>query len=178
ASASQSMSPAGDVWSLGMTLVETLTQNLPVERTAEQKDPLFPQSLQEPFLDIASHCLVRHAYGRWTVAQIAARLQEHAAMTQVQAIPRKVVAASPGPGQRPIAQPSRLSVKLRKYATPIAVVLTLVLAAILEGPTLMRRHPDAPQVPAATVEPPLVPPASRQVAPSPQERPTKANRPS
>jgi TonB family protein len=99
-------------------------------------------------------------------------------MTQVQAIPRKVVAASPGPGQRPIARPSRLSVKLRKYATPIAVGFTLVLAAIVEGPTLVRRHPDAPQVPAATVEPPLVPPASSQVAPSPQERPTKANRPS
>jgi TonB family protein len=177
ASAAQMMSPAGDVWSLGMTLVETLTQNLPVVRTAEQKDPLFPQSLQEPFLDIARHCLVRHAYGRWTVAQIAARLQENAAMTQVKAIPRKVPAPAPGPGQQPSARPSRLSANLRKYATPIAIGFTLVLAAIVEGPTLLRHHPDTPQIPAATVGQPPVPPASRQVAPSPQERLTKANKP-
>jgi serine/threonine protein kinase len=34
---SQKMSPAGDVWSVGMTLVETLTQNPPVARTANNK---------------------------------------------------------------------------------------------------------------------------------------------
>jgi TonB family protein len=175
---SQANSPAGDVWSLGMALVETLTQKLPVVRTTEQQDPLFPQSLPEPFLDIARHCLIRHAYGRWTVAQIAARLQERAPVSPVQAIPRKAPAPSPGPAQRPTVRPSRLSMNLRKYATPIVVGLTLALAAIVEGPTLLRHHPDAPQIPTATVEQPLVPPASRQVAPPQQERPTKANRPS
>jgi TonB family protein len=175
---SQANSPAGDVWSLGMTLVETLTQKLPVVRTTDQQDPLFPQSLPEPFLDIARHCLIRHAYGRWTVAQIAARLEERASVPQAQAIPRKVRAPSPEPAQRPIARPSMLSVKLRKYATPIAIGMTLALAAIVEGPALLHRHPDAPQISAAAVEQPLVPAESRQVAPSPQERPTKATRPS
>src|SRR6202166_915279 len=76
-------SAAGDVWSLGMTLVETLTQNLPVVRTAEQQDPLSPQTLQEPFLDIARHSLLRHPQGRWTVAQIAARLEGRTPAAQV-----------------------------------------------------------------------------------------------
>ena len=53
------VTPAGDVWSLGMTLVETLTQSLPIMRTAQQQDPQYPQSLPEPFLEIARHCLLQ-----------------------------------------------------------------------------------------------------------------------
>jgi TonB family protein len=171
---SQAISPAGDVWSLGMTLVETLTQKLPVVRTAEQQDPLFPQSLPEPFLDIARHSLIRHAYGRWTVAQIAARLEGRTPKTQVQTLPLRAQAPSPGPAQRRIAPPSRLFLNLRKYATPIAIGLTLVLAAILEGPALLRRHPDAPQIPAAASEQPLVPAPPKQLPP-PQKHSTKAD---
>jgi TonB family protein len=158
-----------------MTLVETLTQKLPVVRTEKQQDPLFSQSLPEPFLEIARHCLIRHAYGRWTVAQIAARLEERAPMTQVQTTPRKVPAPSPGLAQRSIAQRSRLSANLRKHATPIAIGLTLVLAAILEGPALVRHHPDAPQVPTAAGEQPLVPAPPSQLPPSPQKHSTKAD---
>jgi TonB family protein len=96
-------------------------------------------------------------------------------MTQVQAIPRKVPAPSPGPGQRPIARPSRLSANLRKHATPIAIGCTLVLTAILEGPTLLRRHPNAPQIPAAASEQPLVPAPPNKLPPSPQKHSTKAD---
>jgi TonB family protein len=170
----QPMSPAGDVWSLGMTLVETLTQNLPVVRTAEQQDPLLPQSLHEPFLDIARHCLLRNAQGRWTVAQIADRLEGRAPMPQVRTIPPEV--RTPLPAPRPIARPSRPPAKHRNYTVPIAVGFVLVLAAILAGPRLLRRHTDAPQVSAATGEQQLVPPAPRQVAPSPQEHSTEAYR--
>lgn len=173
--APQATSPAGDVWSLGMTLVETLTQNLPVVRTAEQQDPLFPQSLPEPFLDIARHSLIRHAYGRWTVPKITARLEDRTPKSQIQTIPPKVQAPLASVGQGPIARPSRLYANLRKYATPIAIGLTLVLTAILEGPTLVRHHPDAPKVPAAAIERPLLPPPPRQVPPLPQKHSPKAD---
>jgi TonB family protein len=169
---SQPTSPAGDVWSLGMTLVEALTQNLPVVRTAEHRDPLLPKTLQEPFLDIARHCLLCHSEGRWTVAQIAARLEGRAPMPQVQTIPPKV--RTPLPVPQPIARPSRPPAKHRSYTVPIAIGFVLVLAAILAGPRLLRRHTEAPQVPAAMGEQPLVPPIPSRVPPSPQERPTKA----
>lgn len=171
----QTMSPAGDVWSLGMTLVETLTQNLPVARTAAQQDPLLPQMLPEPFLDIASHCLLRHPQNRWTVAQIAARLEGRAPVPQVRAMPPQV--RTPVRAPQPIVRPSRSPAKRRSYAVPIAVGFVLVLAAILAGPRLLRRHSDGRQVLAATGEQPLVPPAARQ-APSPKERQTNAPRPS
>jgi TonB family protein len=172
----QTMSPAGDVWSLGMTLVETLTQNLPVVRTAEQQDPLLPQTLPEPFLDIARHCLLRHPQGRWTVAQIATRLEGRAPAPQVRIMPPQ--ADTPVLAPQPIARQSRPPAKYRRYEVRIALGFMLVLAAILVGPRLLRRHSEAPQVPAVTDERPLVPPAPRDVAPSPQEHPIKSSRPS
>jgi TonB family protein len=165
--ASQTISPAGDVWSLGMTLVETLTQNLPVVPAAKQQDPQLPQSLKEPFLNIARHCLARRAESRWTVAQIVARLEGRAPTSRVRA---------PIPAPVPIAGPSMPAAKRRSYGVPIAVGFVLVLAAFLAGPKLLRRHEEVPQVPTATVEQPFVPPAPKQV-PSPQVHSTSPDRP-
>ena len=67
------ISPAGDVWSLGVTLVEALTQQLPAIGTGTQ-DPIVPDTLPAIFLDIARHCLHRDPQRRWTVVEIAARL--------------------------------------------------------------------------------------------------------
>jgi TonB family protein len=172
---SQTMSPAGDVWSLGMTLVVTLTQNLPVGQTAEHQDPLVPQTLPGPFLDIASHCLLRHPQDRWTVAQIAARLEGRVQVPQVRTMPSQ--ARAPVRAPQPIARQSRPPLKRRRNSVPIAVGFVLVLAAMLAGPRLLRHHSEAPQVSAAAGKQLLVPPAPRQVAPSPQEHPTKASRP-
>jgi TonB family protein len=63
-------SPAGDVWSLGATLVETLTQHVPEGKEPEEISDAVPQ----PFLDIARHSLRRDPESRWTVAEISARL--------------------------------------------------------------------------------------------------------
>src|SRR5712692_4280747 len=64
-SAGGGVSPAGDVWSLGMTLVEALTQRLPVWERTEQGEPALPETMPEPFLDIARHCLRRDPQRRW-----------------------------------------------------------------------------------------------------------------
>jgi len=76
------MSPASDVWSLGMTLVEALTQHPPVGEGSEQAELVLPETLPEPFFDIASHCLRRNPQRRWTVAEIAARLRRTAPASQ------------------------------------------------------------------------------------------------
>lgn len=163
---SQAMSTAGDVWSLGMTLVETMTQNLPAARTAEQPGLLIPLSLQEPFLDIARHCLLVQPQGRWTVNQITGRLEGRAPVPQTQSIPPAV--RTPSPALQPAARASRASAKRRSYTVPIVVGCALALVAALAWAKLMRRHEDAPQAPAARVEQPAVPPATKQAAPSTQ----------
>jgi TonB family protein len=74
------ISPAGDVWSLGMTLCEALTQRLPVWERTNQAEPALPSTLPAEFLDLARHCLRRDPQLRWSVADIAARLLPNAPM--------------------------------------------------------------------------------------------------
>src|SRR5258708_24494978 len=67
--------PAGDVWSLGMTLVEVLTQRVPVWASTGHDEPTLPSSLPAPFLDLTRHCLMRDPQRRYTVADLAAQLR-------------------------------------------------------------------------------------------------------
>ena len=83
------VSPASDVWSLGVTLVEALTQQAPVLPPDGRSEPPIPATLGEPFLEIAKHTLRREAKWRWTSAQVAARLSPAAGAP-------KAVAASAG----------------------------------------------------------------------------------
>jgi len=169
---SPAMSQAGDVWSLGMTLVEALTQNLPIVRTSEQQDPLYPQSLPEPFLDIARHCLLRRPEGRWTIAQITARLEERASTAQVQPLPPRVQAPVPSPPRQRFVQPPMLSAKARSYVTPVAIAFGLALAVLLVGSKLLRHHSDSSQA-SPGAEQQSVSRATGQSAPSPQKNLTK-----
>jgi TonB family protein len=169
--------PAGDVWSLGMTLVETMTQILPVARAGELREPLVPLTLPEPFLDIARHCLLWRPQDRWTVAQIAARLQDRTPVPQARApLPQ---AHGPARPPRPTStRPSRPPAERRSYGIPVTAGVVLLLAAIVAGPRLLHRHPEAPPAPAVALEPPPVPPVPKQVKQAPPERPTKTSRPS
>ena len=67
-------SAAGDLWSLGITLVETLTQRLPGWDKTQRGDPALPATLQEPFRSVARNCLRRNPDERWTVAEIKSHL--------------------------------------------------------------------------------------------------------
>jgi TonB family protein len=93
------LSPAADVWSLGMTLVETLTQHAPALPSGSQADPLVPDILPQPFLDVARHALRREPRRRWTIPEIAARLNPAAAAAAAagQSISPLVVPLSPVP---------------------------------------------------------------------------------
>src|SRR5229473_30352 len=72
--AASPLTPATDVWSLGMTLVETLTQRTCALQPGSQADPIVPDTLPQPFLDVARHALRRDPRRRWSVPEIAARL--------------------------------------------------------------------------------------------------------
>ena len=62
-----------DVKALGATLVEALTQRRPMW-------PHLPETLAQPFRDIAEHTLHPDPKKRWTLAQIAARLEGNTAV--------------------------------------------------------------------------------------------------
>jgi len=127
------MLPASDVWSLGMTMVQALTQSPPVWNEAEQAEPVLPENLPQPFFDIASHCLRRNPENRWTVPEIATRLQQ----------------PSSEPQSQETAEPKRTFTK-RAYLVPGVVVAILLL--VLLGPKLLHRPPGVEPGPSGSIE--------------------------
>ena len=76
------MAASADVWSLGTTLVEALTQRLPVLDPARPGTVILPEEIAEPFVSIARQCLQVDPRQRWTVAEIAAKLKSSAVGNQ------------------------------------------------------------------------------------------------
>jgi TonB family protein len=72
--ATGAISTASDVWQVGMTLIEVLTQHLPVWDQARMSAPGVPAVVPEPFREIAGHCLQVDAGKRWTVEEILHRV--------------------------------------------------------------------------------------------------------
>jgi TonB family protein len=67
-------SPAGDLWSVGITLMEALTQKPYAVEGIRRGDPALAKTVPGPYLEIARQCLRLDPQRRWTVADIAARL--------------------------------------------------------------------------------------------------------
>ncbi|MGB0045251.1 MAG: TonB family protein [Terriglobales bacterium] len=63
-------SAPADVWQLGMTLVEVLTQRLPSWGRAHPSLPQIPAAIPQPLRAIAEHCLQVEPANRWTLGQI------------------------------------------------------------------------------------------------------------
>jgi len=183
------LSTAADVWSLGMTLVETLTQHTAILQPGEQADPIVSDTLPEPFLDIARHALRREPRRRWTIPEIAARLNPVAAAAAAAqtvsplAVPLSSVPAVPAaklqvpkfdaPSAKAQAQPPRSqaanllrqTLVLPNYVVPVAAVL-LVIVGIFALPKILGHRSDASSS-AATAS---APPAEH---PKPSEQPAR-----
>jgi len=168
--ATSGLSTASDVWSLGVTLVEVLTQQAPVVLPEAKSDPAVPDALPQPFLDIARHALVYEPRRRWTTAEIAARMSPTAmaatasarsvstAAVSPLAVPLSSVPAlsmaklqtpryeSPAPqaqSPRPqgTTQPKQTLV-LPNYVVPLAGVI-LVVVAMIALPKILSHRPES-----------------------------------
>lgn len=69
--AGRAAAPAGDLWSLAVTMVEILTQRLPALEAGEGR---LPEPLPSPFQEIARNCLVVDPRSRWTARRARAGL--------------------------------------------------------------------------------------------------------
>jgi TonB family protein len=166
------LTAANDVWSLGMTLVEVLTQRLPVWNASDARDPVLPANMPPEFREIAQQSLRRDSRSRWTVAQIQQRLNG-----------------------RPTGSGKHFS------ASATTTALLVAALAIVAGTLLIRRREPAavlpppvqasqpaPTQPAPTRQAPMQPaptqaeatqPAPPQAAPAPQApEPRTESRPS
>jgi TonB family protein len=127
-------STAGDVWQLGTTLIAVLTQRLPDWDRARAKTPEVPAGVPEPFREIATNCLQIDPGKRWTVGQIANRLEPGRAVPQpvVQAkAPEAKVAALrvPQPSSPVVSSVPKSSAKWPYAVLAAAVVVALIAFA-------------------------------------------------
>lgn len=137
--ASRRLSAAADMWSLGATVAETLTQRVPARAEG--------LSLPQPFADIVRNTLVRESASRWTIGDVRARLEP--------ATRRKTDA--------PGAQISAQAATTRR--TGIWIVGALVLAVVIAIALLTHRGPQAePKTAPAAVTTTAAPAQSRAIA--------------
>src|SRR5260370_19690735 len=198
--AASALTPAADVWSLGMTLVETLTQRVPALQPGSQADPFVPDTLPQPLLDIARHALRRDPRRRCTIPEITSRLNPvavaaaagqsisplavplstvtpvPASKVQIPAFEPAASTATPRPARRQAGEEPRQALVLPNYVVPVAAVL-LILVAIFALPKILGHRADssssATTTTAATAAPPkpIKHPARRRAQPAPKPAP-------
>jgi TonB family protein len=146
------LSPAADLWSLGVTLVEALTQRLPA--WDGRGDAIPPRKMPAPFLGIARQCLSFDPEGRPTVAGIVERLQ-----------------GKPATDNKRIA--IRAATRARsRHVVPVATAV-LVVGVSVAGVHLFHHRPE-PQPTAVSTEQasPSPKPSLKQALQLPKAEPT------
>jgi TonB family protein len=88
------LTPAADIWSLGTTLVEVLTQHLPEWQPGPNREPVVPANIPAPFQEIARECLRLEPERRISVAEIGTRLNSRAAAATASASTSAALPAS------------------------------------------------------------------------------------
>ena len=156
------ISPSGDIWSLGIVLVESLTNRLPTREGTDETDPELPENIPPPFDDIARHCLSSDPGRRWSTAEIRECLsrtpteaKEEVAKQDISAVreeqeahaPATEIHASPLRGSDTIVESQGRIGKQRGFRLAMAVIVTLV--AIAASVRLFHHSSEIPQ-PAST----------------------------
>jgi TonB family protein len=153
------VSPAGDVWSVGVTLVAALTQNVSFAEEGSPNGRDVPGSVPEPFRGIARECLHLDPKRRCSIAEIQARLQPAG---------RSV----PAPPQAPLL-PRSSSVKRGPIVAALLTIAVLVALVVFfsRGGFSGGKNGSAPATPEQTA-----PQASPQAAPAPKPNPAVRER--
>ena len=166
------LSKPGDVWRLGMTLAEVLTQRLPVWDRSRPNAPEVPEAVPEPFREIVGKCLQVDPGKRWTVAQIGNRLEGNR------------TGAAPDQGEKPEAAPAigsgRINAPImaqqimaqqkasQKWPYAVVVAAVVALAVFLVGRPKSSGTPaeSTPRREIASAGNPQLPDAGGKSAPS------------
>lgn len=129
------MTPAADVWSLGVTLAEVSALRLAAGDANQEPEPLAAERIDDALRDMVSHCLNPDAKRRWTIAQISTSLNQFPTCSQ-----KPAAAAEFDEGRS--APPPRGRKSFSKWLGAAIAVAGLMLAVFVG---LRMRHPQPPQ---------------------------------
>ena len=173
------MAAAGDIWGLGIAMVEALTQYPPTTDQGSETVPL-PANFPPTFVYIVRQCLNRNPADRPTVADLEAQIK------RAPVAPAATPAAAPPRAPREIPSTLPPPQPPTRRGIPGIVLVILILAVIWGGLRLFHArsvHPEnsapapaasasgaqtgQPESEAASAAPQGAPPASRPASPPP-----------
>ena len=198
-SAAAPVSTAADVWSLGVTVVETLTQRTPLIRSQTRTEFPVPETIPPPYLEIARRCVQLDLARRATLKEISALLNP--ATAQRREIPMALPVAEPiaavEPEKKSLASQhvslaphtllgatsartanAKPAPRNSRVALPLFLVI-IVLTGILLAPRMLNRfsqlqpHGDTVRPTIASAAETLTPPPAGN-APVKKQTPSKA----
>ncbi len=150
------VSVAGDLWSVGVTLVAALTQNIQFVGEAEHGGPKLPDSIPQPFRSIAAACLQLDPRRRCSIADIQSLLRPSPQAAQAVSLPEET-AATPRSSRRGL---------IAAIVLAAAVLIGIMAFYPRQKTSVDNTRPSHAEQPVAQPEPKPVP--------SPAPEPAKA----
>ncbi|MGO9930717.1 MAG: serine/threonine-protein kinase [Steroidobacteraceae bacterium] len=180
---SGSASAAGDIWSLGITLTEALTQRAPSLPDSGLATALLSSAVPRTLVDIVRQCLNQNPVSRPTVMQLEAQIsrapqlppaslpqapvavsQPSVSVTKLELIAEARIRAAPGSTTPPEESPIK-----RRMVPAIAVIFTLLVAVWVGSRLLSSRTSSEPAAPTGAAQNP------EESLPNPPTAPPPAN---
>ena len=176
------VSAAGDIWALGVTMVEALTQYPPTWLNGRAEAPSLPTNLPPTFANTVQRCLSRDPANRPTVAELQTQTQRSEAPPRVTpppaARPQHVIPV-PGPdsAMRAVSRtfPESPPEPKRGKLVPVLIALLVLGVLVWGGARLFRGHAKPEQIAASVASETAVPP--EPTAPLPDASPPLHNIP-
>jgi TonB family protein len=151
------ISTAGDIWGLGITLVEALTQTPPAWSRERSESVSLPANLAPEFVDTIQRCLNRDPGHRPAIAELVAQFK--------QAEPATPASTAPPIMNEPLVRtPSTQDSPKTRFLVTVIAVGIIALWTVWAGVHLFHTHANVQQSASITPQsPPAVsPPAAEE----------------
>ena len=151
------ISAPGDIWALGITLVEALTQRAPAWPDRRPDTLSLPADLPSPLADTARRCLSHNPSERPTVLELRAQAE-----SPLEATTR----SAPQPVELPAKDPSKPPIDLpkRRLSSLAIGILAIALAAVWATSRLLHGHHSAQLSQASEISSPSSAPPAASVS--------------
>lgn len=166
------ISPAGDIWSVGVTLVAALTQNVTVAEAASPENRDLPETIPEPFRGIVRECLQLDPSRRGSLQEIQERMHPGPRFAPAA---RSVPAPLPTPLEHAAVADSANRRPMWIAAALVVIVLGILFAVFYSRSSKTPENTAAKQATiesnsptGATPPQPVEPSKPLEVAPKPQ----------
>jgi TonB family protein len=167
------LTPAGDIWALGMSIVEALTQRRPASPDERSLAAALPTTLAPTLVDTLQRCLSHDPARRPTAFDLQA-LFGPAPQAPGITVPAVVVSEAPRPAP-PLQEPAK-----QRALVPLVATILVLSAAVWAGLRLFQTHPSTPLASTAQggSRPGTPPAAVVQTHPAPVPAPVNIAAPS